>query len=142
MIEIVKRQAESFVGLTIPEGKPGRPGPGRELVDFTVERIRDRGISEIFVVYVASPPPRTFTVVVGYPCDSTDKMEPGDVLVGVRSGYFARFRCEDESEPDALAETWSVADYASARGRIERAFTEDLEVHHPDGSVELFLSLH
>ncbi|MDJ0416307.1 GyrI-like domain-containing protein [Rhodococcus opacus] len=142
MIEIVKRQAESFVGLTIPEGKPGRPGPGRELVDYTVERIRDRGISEIFVVYAASPPPRTFTVVVGYPCDSPDKMEPGDVLVGVRAGYFARFCCEDESEPDALAETWSVADYAAARGRIERAFTEDLEVHHPDGSVDLFLSLH
>ncbi|MDI9937088.1 GyrI-like domain-containing protein [Rhodococcus opacus] len=142
MIEIVKRQAESFVGLTIPEGKPGRPGPGRELVDYTVERIRDRGISEIFVIYAASPPPRTFTVVVGYPCDSPDKMEPGDVLVGVRAGYFARFCCEDESEPDALAETWSVADYAAARGRIERAFTEDLEVHHPDGSVDLFLSLH
>ncbi|PQP20608.1 hypothetical protein [Rhodococcus opacus] len=142
MIEIVKRQAESFVGLTIPEGKPGRPGPGRELVDYTVERIRDRGISEIFVVYAASPPPRTFTVVVGFPCDSTDKMEPGDVLVGVRSGYFARFCCEDESEPDALAETWSVADYAAARGRIERAFAEDLEVRHPDGSVELFLSLY
>ncbi|EID80376.1 GyrI-like domain-containing protein [Rhodococcus opacus] len=142
MIEIVKRQAETFVGLTIPEGKPGRPGPGRELVDYTVERIRDRGISEIFVIYAASPPPRTFTVVVGYPCDSPDKMEPGDVLVGVRAGYFARFCCEDESEPDALAETWSVADYAAARGRIERAFTEDLEVHHPDGSVDLFLSLH
>ncbi|EKT80720.1 hypothetical protein WSS_A20714 [Rhodococcus opacus M213] len=142
MIEIVKRQAESFVGLTIPEGKPGRPGPGRELVDYTVERIRDRGISEIFVIYAASPPPRTFTVVVGYPCDSPDKMEPGDVLVGVRAGYFARFCCEDESEPDALAVTWSVADHAAARGRIERAFTEDLEVHHPDGSVDLFLSLH
>ena len=42
----------------------------------------------------------------------------------------------------ARRDQWSVADYAAARGRIERAFTEGFEVHHPDGSVELFLSLY
>lgn len=97
-------------------------------------------MSEVFVVYAASPPPRTCSVV-GYPCDAIDTLAVGDVLVRVPTGHFAHFRSDGRNTPDPVVEVWSQVEAATTRGQIERARTEEIEVRRPDGAVDLYISL-
>jgi predicted transcriptional regulator YdeE len=74
-----------------------------------------------------------YRVVVGVP-DSDDGTE-----AKVAAGRFARFVAEG-NEPQALIETWRRIWAVTESGEIERAFTADLEIHHPD-RVEVLVAL-
>jgi uncharacterized protein (TIGR02611 family) len=74
-----------------------------------------------------------YRVVVGVP-DSDDGTE-----AKVAAGRFARFVAEG-NEPQALIATWRRIWAVTESGEIERAFTADLEIHHPD-RVEVLVAL-
>lgn len=75
----------------------------------------------------------SYRVVVGTP-DLQDGAE-----AKVEAGRFARFVAEGE-QPAALIETWERISQATESGQLERAFTADLEIHHPD-RVEILIAL-
>ena len=75
----------------------------------------------------------SYRVVVGTP-----GLE-ADAEAKVEAGRFARFVAEGE-QPTALIETWRRISAATESGELERAFTADLEIHHPD-RVEILIAL-
>ncbi|MET4611310.1 putative transcriptional regulator YdeE [Rhodococcus sp. PvR044] len=136
---IVKRGVQDFGGLVLPNVETG---PGERvggLMEFTRERILQRGVAEIVTVYVPSSDGRS-SAVIGYPCADLDDLVLGDVLVRVPGGYFAVFT-SDGPVDDPVDDVWRQAELAAKEGRIDRAFAEEIEFTRTSSSVELFISL-
>lgn len=137
--EIVKRGAQDFGGLVLPNVETG---PGERvggLVEFTRERILQRGVSEIVTVYVPNRDGGS-SAVIGYPCGDLDDLVVGDVLVRVPAGYFAVFTPDGPAD-DPIDDVWRQAELAAKEGHIDRAFAEEVEVTRAPSVVELFISL-
>ncbi|MDV7246504.1 MULTISPECIES: hypothetical protein [Rhodococcus] len=137
--EIVKREAADFGGLVLPRRELGSTVHAADLMKFTRERIHQRGIDDLTTVYVAVPD-LGWSAVVGYRCAGLDDLAIGDVLVRVPAGYFAKFLPDGRSS-DPIEDVWLQAEIAEKEGRIERAFTEEVESLRSPSSVELFISL-
>ncbi|MFE3290968.1 hypothetical protein [Rhodococcus sp. NPDC059234] len=135
---IVKRGVQDFGGLVLPNMETGPGERSGGLMEFTRERIRARGITEIVTVYV---PNRSggCSAVVGYPCANPADLVVGDVAVRVPAGYFAFFT-PDGPVKDPIEDVWMQAEMAMKEGRIDRAFAEEIEWSR-NRAVELFISL-
>lgn len=137
--QIVKRSPQSFGGLVVPDVDMRSVRSDGGLLEFTRERLLDRGIAEIGTVYVAHGD-HGWSAVVGYPCADPADLATGDVLVRVPGGYFAMFTADGLVE-DPVEDVWLQAETAEKEGSIDRAFVAELEVVHPTKTVELFVSL-
>ncbi|MFC7448801.1 hypothetical protein [Rhodococcus daqingensis] len=136
--EIVKRGVQDFAGLVLPDIEIGSGERSGGLIEFTRERILARGVTAIVTVFV---PNRTGVVaVIGYPCDGTDGLAVGDVVVRVPAGYFALFT-SDGLVGDPVEDVWRQAELAAKEGKIDRAFTEEIEITRAPRAVELYISL-
>ncbi|MFZ2176438.1 MAG: hypothetical protein WAW17_20835 [Rhodococcus sp. (in: high G+C Gram-positive bacteria)] len=137
--EIVKREASSFGGLVLPRMELGPTLHSSDLMKFTRERLQQRGVDELSTVYVAVPD-MGWTAVIGYRCSGLDDLQIGDVLAPVPAGFFARFTPDGRSS-DPIEDVWMQVEIAEKDGRIERAYTVEVEVFRPPNQVELFISL-
>ncbi|WP_072689472.1 hypothetical protein [Rhodococcus marinonascens] len=137
--EIVKRESTDFGGLVLPRMELGSSIHATDLMKFTRERVQQRGIEEVTTVYVAVPD-LEWSAVIGYRCIDVDHLAIGDVLVRVPEGYFAKFAPDGRSS-DPIEDVWIQAELAEKEGRIERAYTEEIEVFRAPSNVELFISL-
>lgn len=139
MVEIVKRPAGWFGGLVVPNVPVDHHVQSADLLEFSRDRIRQRGKGEVTTVYVAAPEVG-YTAVIGYPCAGVEELEVGDSMVHVPAGYFAVFR-SDGAYGDPIEDVWSQAEESAAAGEIDRAFTEEIEIVRGTDSVELYISL-
>ncbi|MEN0135016.1 MAG: hypothetical protein AAGC80_07695 [Rhodococcus sp. (in: high G+C Gram-positive bacteria)] len=137
--EIVKRDSAEFGGYVLPRTELSSSAHATDLMKFTRERVRQRGVEELATVYVAVPD-LGWTAVVGYRCIDLAHLAVGDVLVRVPAGYFAKFTPDGRSS-DPIEDVWIQAELAEKEGRIERAYAEELEVFRAPNNVELFISL-
>ncbi|MGW5072937.1 hypothetical protein [Rhodococcus sp. NPDC004095] len=139
--EIVKCGVVDVGGLVLPNVDPAsgeRSGAGG-LMEFTRERIRERGITEIVTVYTPNKEGDSIAVV-GYRCDSVEHLVEGDVMVRVPAGYFARF-VPDGPVDDPIADVWNQVEVAAKEGMIDRALAEEIEITRAPNGFELFISL-
>ncbi|TQF73959.1 hypothetical protein FK531_04605 [Rhodococcus spelaei] len=137
--EIVKQGVRDFGGLVLPNVETGTGGRYGDLMEFTRERILQRGVVDIVTVFVPNGD-GGWTAVIGYECDSSDDPVTGDVHVRVPSGYFAVFT-PDGPVADPVADVWMQVEAAAQEGRIDRAFAEEIEITRDASEVELFISL-
>lgn len=137
--EIVKRTVLDVGGLVLPNVDAGPETRTGGLVEFTRERILGRGLTEIVTVFTPNPGGGS-TAVIGYPCDSPEKLAEGDVMIRVPAGYFAVFT-PDGHVDDPVADVWNQVEVAAKEGKIERAFAEEIEITRAPSMVELFISL-
>lgn len=137
--EIVKRDVLDVGGLVLPDVKSGPRERSGGLIEFTRERIVDRGVAEVITVFTPNPYGDSIAVI-GYRCDHIDALVDGDVMVRVPAGYFARFVPGGRVD-DPVADVWRQAEVAAKEGRIDRAFAEEIEITRAPNMVELFVSL-
>lgn len=138
---IVIREQQLFGGLVVPRVVPGFKVSGSELVEFLKGRLRERGTldADIYTVYV----PDSFgqnNVLVCFAYESTDQIPFGDVFTLVPKGIYANFKPNGEYV-DQVEDLWAQVKVATDSGVIIRAFAEEIEICHPDGSVELNVSI-
>lgn len=140
-IDIVKCPEQQICGLVLPNVTAGPKDRTDGLLAFTLERMRERGLTEIVTAFLPRPGAAAATVaVVGYRCDGTRQLADGDVLVRIPPGYFAKFT-SDGLSLDPVADVWDQAEAAAADGRIDRAFAEEIEITRAPNGVELYISL-
>ncbi|SDM21698.1 Predicted transcriptional regulator YdeE, contains AraC-type DNA-binding domain [Nonomuraea maritima] len=81
-----------------------------------------------------------FTQIVGTGVRTVPRLPEGMVAVRVPAGPALRLEARGPM-PQALAETWQrVWNHTESGGTPARAFTTDLEVHHP-GGVDLYVAV-
>lgn len=136
---IVKVHPCHVGGLVVPDMEPGVAASYSDLMAFTLERLRTRGIRDITVVYV-SHPEVGWTAVVGYRCDGVEGLAVGDSLIRVTGKYAARF-APDGSATDPWEDVWTQVAIAEKDGEITRAFREEVAVFSANGEIELYISL-
>ncbi|MGN5238956.1 MULTISPECIES: hypothetical protein [unclassified Rhodococcus (in: high G+C Gram-positive bacteria)] len=136
---IVKVGPYQVGGLVVPGAAPGVLGPAADLMNFTLERLCERGVRDITVVYVRHLE-AGWSAVAGYRCDNIDELTIGDSLVRVSENYAARFVPEGGSS-DRCEDLWDQVEAADKRGEITRAFTEEILVLPERGEAELYVSL-
>ncbi|MGN0041043.1 MULTISPECIES: hypothetical protein [unclassified Rhodococcus (in: high G+C Gram-positive bacteria)] len=136
---IVKVPGYAVGGLVVPGIEPGSGRPGDDLLAFTLERFRERGLRDVTVVYV-SHPEVGWTVVAGYRCDDIGSLAVGDSLIRVTDKYAARFT-PDGSSTDPWEDVWTQVDIAEKEGDIARAFREEVAYLPAAGEMELYISL-
>ncbi|MFC9786488.1 effector binding domain-containing protein [Rhodococcus sp. NPDC127528] len=137
--EIVKRPVLDVGGLVLPNVEVGAGGRSGGLMEFTRERVLERGVTEIVTVFTPNSAEGS-TAVVGYRCVSTEQLAEGDVMVRVPAGYFAKFTSEGPVD-DPIADVWNQAEVAATEGKIDRAFAEEIEITRAPNAVELYISL-
>ncbi|SDE16322.1 hypothetical protein SAMN05444580_11152 [Rhodococcus tukisamuensis] len=137
--EIVKCSVVDVGGLVLPNVDAGSGERSGGLMEFTRERILERGVAEIVTVYTPNTEGDSIAVV-GYRCDGPEHLAEGDVMVRVQAGYFARF-VPDGPVDDPIEDVWKQAEVAAQEGKIDRAFAEEIEITRAPSGVELFISL-
>ncbi|OOL31497.1 hypothetical protein GQ85_13285 [Rhodococcus rhodochrous] len=137
--ELTKLHDHYVGGLVLPGLEPGSTGQRSELLTFTEDRIRARGIGEVVVVYICHPEVG-WNAMVGCRCAGLSDLAVGDSLVRVPTGYFARF-VPDGDHSDPVEDVWHQVEIAEKEGRIERAYREEVAVIGPSGVTELYISL-
>ncbi len=137
--EIVKRPLIDVGGLVLPSVEAGSGGRSRGLMEFTRERIHQRGVGETVTVYLPDSGDGS-TAVIGYRCDSVEQLTEGDVMVRVPAGYFAKF-VPNGTADDQIVDVWRQAEAAEAEGKLDRAFAEEIEITRTPHAVELYISL-
>ncbi|GAA3102663.1 MULTISPECIES: GyrI-like domain-containing protein [Nonomuraea] len=81
-----------------------------------------------------------FTQIVGTGVRTVPRVPEGMVAVRVPAGPAMKLEVRGQM-PQALIDTWQqVWKHTESGGTPARAFTTDLEVHHPDG-VDLYLAV-
>ncbi|MEV4564024.1 GyrI-like domain-containing protein [Nonomuraea sp. NPDC049419] len=81
-----------------------------------------------------------FTQIVGTGVRTVPRVPEGMVAVRVPAGPAMKLEVRGQM-PQALIDTWQqVWKHTESGGAPARAFTTDLEVHHPDG-VDLYLAV-
>jgi hypothetical protein len=123
----------------VPGAAPGVLGPASDLMNFTLERLRDRCVRDVTVVYTRHPE-AGWSAVAGYRCDSIAELAIGDSLVRVSGMYAARF-VPDRASSHRCEDLWDQVEEADKRGEITRAFTEEVLVLPESGEVDLYVSL-
>ncbi|MEE2059651.1 hypothetical protein [Rhodococcus artemisiae] len=136
---IVKVSPYRVGGLVVPGAAPGVLGRAADLMTFTLERLRDRGVRDVTVAYVRHPE-AGWSAVAGYRCDNIDELVIGDSLVRVSEKYAARF-VPDGASPNPCEDLWDQVEAADKRGEITRAFTEEILVLPEHGEADLYVSL-
>lgn len=136
---IVKVRPYQVGGLVVPGAVPGDHGPTTDLMNFTLERLRDRGVRSLSVVYVRHPE-AGWSAVAGYRCDEIEDLAVGDSLIRVSEKYAARF-VPDGASPTQCEDLWRQVEEADKRERITRAFTEEVVVLPENGEPELYIAL-
>ncbi|MDM7486842.1 hypothetical protein QT969_00935 [Rhodococcus sp. CSLK01-03] len=137
--ELTKLHDHYVGGLVLPGLEPGSTGQQSELLAFTEDRIRARGVGEVLVVYICHPEVG-WNAVVGSRCEGLSELTIGDSLVRVPAGYFARF-VPDGEHSDPVDDVWHQVEIAEKEGLIERAHREEVAVIGPSGLTELYISL-
>ncbi|MCK8674995.1 hypothetical protein ACWDUD_02870 [Rhodococcus sp. NPDC003382] len=118
---------------------PGAAAQRSELMAFTEDRIRARGIDEVVVAYVCNPEVG-WSAVVGYRCNGVDDLPVGDSMVTVPTAYFAHFT-NDADDGDPVEDVWDQVELAEKEGRIERAYGGEVATIRSDGETDLFIRL-
>ncbi|GAA2215977.1 GyrI-like domain-containing protein [Nonomuraea monospora] len=81
-----------------------------------------------------------FTQIVGTGVRTVPRLPEGMVAVRVPAGQALRLEARGPL-PQSLVESWqTVWKHTESGGTPPRAFTTDLEVHHPDG-VDLYIAV-
>lgn len=81
-----------------------------------------------------------FTQIVGTGVRTVPRLPEGMVAVRVPAGQAMKIEVRGPM-PQALADTWQqVWKHTESGGAPARAFTTDLEVHHPEG-VDLYIAV-
>lgn len=136
---IVKVDPYQVGGLVVPGAAPGVLGATADLMTFTLERLRARGIRNPTVVY-ANHPAAGWFAVAGYRCDGLEDLAVGDSLIRVSGKYAARFVPDGQSTTQC-EDLWGQVESADKQGWIVRAFTEEILVLSQNGEVELYIAL-
>ena len=136
---IVKVRGYSVGGLVVPGIEPGSGRLGDDLLDFTLERLRARGLGDVTVVYVSNPEVG-WTALAGYRCDDVGSLAVGDSMIRVTDKYAARFT-PDGSRTDPWEDVWTQVEIAEKEGGIARAYREEVAFLPSSGEMELFVSL-
>jgi len=137
--EVVKLHSFGVGGLVLPGMAPGAAAQRSELMAFTEDRIRARGIDEVVVAYVCNPEVG-WSAVVGYRCNGVDDLPVGDSMVTVPTAYFAHFT-NDADDGDPVEDVWDQVELAEKEGRIERAYGGEVATIRSDGETDLFIRL-
>ncbi|MFD6894978.1 hypothetical protein ACFWB0_10585 [Rhodococcus sp. NPDC060086] len=136
---IVKVGPYRVGGLVVPGAEPGVLGPAADLMSFTLERLRERGVQDLTVVYVRHPE-AGWSAVAGYRCDNIEDLVVGDSLVRVSEKYAARFVPDGVSQ-NQCEDLWDQVEAADKKGEITRAFMEEILVLPEHGEADLYVSL-
>ncbi|MBM7457827.1 hypothetical protein ACIBED_15275 [Rhodococcus coprophilus] len=136
---IVKVRGYSVGGLVVPGIEPGSGRLGDDLLDFTLERLRARGVGDVTVVYVSNPEVG-WTALAGYRCDDVASLAVGDSMIRITDKYAARFT-PDGSRTDPWEDVWTQVEIAEKDGEIARAYREEVAFLPASGEMELFVSL-
>lgn len=134
--EIVKVRPFGVGGLVVPGVEPGS---GSDLTEFTLERLRARGLRDLTVVYTRHPD-AGWSALFGYRCDGVPDLTVGDSFIAVAEKYAARF-VPDGPSPDHCQRLWQQVEAAEKEGLIERSFREEVLVLPEKGAPELYISL-
>lgn len=137
--EVVKLHSFGVGGLVLPGLAPGAAAQRSELMSFTEDRIRARGIDEVVVAYVCNPEVG-WSAVVGYRCNGVDDLPVGDSMVTVPTAYFAHFT-NDADDDDPAEDVWDQVELAEKEGRIERAYGGEVATIRSNGETDLFIRL-
>ncbi|CRK49525.1 conserved hypothetical protein [Rhodococcus sp. RD6.2] len=137
--EIVKLGVVDIGGLVLPDVEPASGERLGGLMEFTRERMCERGVAEIVTVYTPNAEGDSIAVV-GYRCEGAEHLAEGDVMVRVPAGYFARF-VPDGPVDDPMTDVWNQVEVAAKEGMIDRAFAEEIEITRAPNGFELFISL-
>jgi len=135
----VKLHSFGVGGLVLPGLAPGAAAQRSELMSFTEDRIRARGIDEVVVAYVCNPEVG-WSAVVGYRCNGVDDLPVGDSMVTVPTAYFAHFT-NDADDDDPTEDVWDQVELAEKEGRIERAYGGEVATIRSNGETDLFIRL-
>jgi len=135
----VKLHSFGVGGLVLPGLAPGAAAQRSELMLFTEDRIRARGIDEVVVAYVCNPEVG-WSAVVGYRCNGVDDLPVGDSMVTVPTAYFAHFT-NDADDDDPAEDVWDQVELAEKEGRIERAYGGEVATIRSNGETDLFIRL-
>ncbi|AHD23052.1 hypothetical protein Y013_21670 [Rhodococcus pyridinivorans SB3094] len=136
--EITKLREHCVGGLVLPGMEPNGRGQKAELLAFTQDRVRARGLQELLVLYVCHAEVG-WTALVGTRCKGLYDLTVGDSLFRVPTAYFAHFRPDDDSDADE--DLWSQVDEAEKEERIDRAYRGEIAVVGPSGTTDLYVSL-
>ncbi|KAA0023793.1 AraC family transcriptional regulator [Antrihabitans cavernicola] len=140
--EIVVREAQIFGGLVIPRVLPGFKTSGSDLVEFLKGRLRDRdrqAAEDIYTIYIPDPSGQN-NALVCFAYDYHSEIPIGDVFARSPKGIYAIFRPIGEYS-DPVEDVWAQVHGAADSGEINRAFAEEIEILHPDGGIELHISI-
>jgi predicted transcriptional regulator YdeE len=69
-----------------------------------------------------------FSVVIGFQRDASDNFIPGEVISKVPAGTYARFTGKGPL-PDVVVEAWQEVWKAEEEGKLQRAYSADLEIY-------------
>ena len=135
--DIVKLDEHYVGGLVLPGVEPNDGDDKADLLMFTQERVRARGVREVLVLYVCHPA-MGWTALVGTRCEGLDDLLPGDSLFRVPAGFFAHVVPENGGD---AADCWAQVEKAEKEQRIERSYRGDIAVTNPRGTTGLYISL-
>ncbi|MFD6676948.1 hypothetical protein ACFWDA_21640 [Rhodococcus zopfii] len=137
--EVLKVHSFGVGGLVLPGVSPGATVQRSELMVFTEDRIRARGIDEVVVAYVCNAEVG-WSAVVGYRCNGVEDLAIGDSMVIVPTAYFAQFT-NGAAAGDLVEDVWEQAEIAEKEGRIERAYGGDVATIRSNGETDLLIRL-
>lgn len=80
-----------------------------------------------------------YSLLVGVRADSLEAVPAGLACVRVSDEKRVTFRAEGQM-PAAVVDAWHRI-WASHEEHLDRAFTTDVEAHHPDGSASILISI-
>ncbi|WP_432677987.1 hypothetical protein ACRAJ3_24975 [Rhodococcus pyridinivorans] len=125
-------------GLLLPGVGPNGGVHKAELLTFTQDRVRARGLQELLVLYVCHAEVG-WTALVGTRCKGLSDLTVGDSLFRVPTAYFAHFLPDDDTNADD--DLWSQVDKAEKEERIDRAYRGEIAVVGSSGTTDLYVSL-
>jgi hypothetical protein len=126
-------------GLVVPGVEPGAFSGDGDLVRFTLERLRNRGVRNPTIVFVRDPEVG-WSAVVGYRCAGLEDLAVGDSLIRVSEKHAARFT-HDRGSPDTCEDLWRQVEVAEKTGQITRAYSEEVLDIPDTGETALYISL-
>lgn len=114
----------------------------RVLADATLLSWSGRAADGLFAVYFdyESDQDGAYSLLVGVGAAGAEHLPAGVACVRVADEAYESFHADGDG-PAAVVAAWGRVWSATAEGTLPRAFTTDVEVHAPDGSVDLLIAL-
>lgn len=150
-MDVIERPELTVVGLVVRTTNADEMDPARARLPVLWQRAGapgafahvpgrvDENLYAVLIDY-ESDHNGAYTQIVGTGVRTVPRLPEGMVAVRVPGGPALKFEARGPM-PQALVETWQqVWKHTESGGTPSRAFTTDLEVHHP-GGVDLYIAV-